>query len=130
MDMTDDLEVSGIKTVCDRENGENTCESMACAVETKYTKDFASISVSTGLIESHQHSNGFETDKQCFSAHYLDGDEEDIDRDRACCGEFPERYVYRPLGDIRQCCNGNVFNTLHLQCCPDNTLRSINLECL
>jgi len=45
-----------------------------------------------------------------------------------CCGDYPDRKPYRPLGGERACCDlaGSTYNTLTLMCCTNGAIAAIN----
>merc|ERR1712228_65413 len=45
------------------------------------------------------------------------------DTERACCGEHPHRFPYKPLSGERGCCGGQTFDTTLQECCADNVAR-------
>ena len=42
-----------------------------------------------------------------------------------CCGEYPNRFTFNPLGGNRACCGDVTYNTATRDCCNNSFLASI-----
>merc|ERR1712048_1194977 len=47
--------------------------------------------------------------------------------EKQCCGEYPQRYPYKPLKGFHDCCNGKIFETVEKECCLDGSVKKIGM---
>jgi len=100
---------------------DDLCAQAACKIEGKFVLNvFNSFLGGNSLDPQYSHANGFDDRAGCP----LVGECEGADcLEKVCCGEYPVRYPFRPLGGIRGCCGQNTFDATILTCCPDNFAR-------
>lgn len=105
---------------CDAFNTD-LCAAAACKIEGLFVlKVFNSFLGGNSLAPEYSHANGFDDRTGCP----LVGECEGADcLEKVCCGEYPVRYPFRPLGGIRGCCGQHTYDATILQCCPDNFAR-------
>ena len=49
----------------------------------------------------------------------------DLEADlKACCGHYPKRFPFKPLGGTRDCCYTHTFNVMLYECCLDGKTRT------
>lgn len=44
--------------------------------------------------------------------------------EKQCCGEYPNRFPFKPLKGFHDCCDGKVFETRERECCTDGSLKN------
>jgi len=94
------------------------CANCACKVEGIFVLRTFNLFIAGGQIdEAFSQSNGFDEKVNCP---LQDGIK---DTERACCGEHPHRFPYKPLSGERGCCGGQTFDTTLQECCADNVPR-------
>jgi len=105
---------------CDGFNDINTdfCRNCACKVEGIFVLRTFNLFIAGGQIdEAFSQAHGFDEKVNCP---LQDGIK---DTERACCGEHPHRFPYKPLSGERGCCGGQTFDTTLQECCADNVPR-------
>merc|ERR1712226_312951 len=115
----DSLDTSDILNECEAVNGADTCESRACIIENQFMHDFFNallISQVDPQLETYSHAQDFTVEGGCPT---VIGEASA----RECCGAYPERFPYRTLGGVRQCCApaGVPYNSAVYDCCDDGT---------
>lgn len=113
------LTLAGLAAECDVQNAADTCQSWTCKVEGWFVQQYFLYSTSGGLINAaNRHENGFDQDVGCPIS-------SGITSEKACCGEFPERFPYKTYEGARDCCVTHTFNTNLFQCCPDGHVKMV-----
>jgi hypothetical protein len=107
---------------CHYENHNQVCETNACIVETNFINSLSELVENQVQIDSLQygHAAGFD-DSVCKpekTTADLSGFEqvEELEKHQACCGRYPERYLYKTSGST-QCCDSEVYKTEKFNCC-------------
>ena len=42
--------------------------------------------------------------------------------ERQCCGLYPPRFPYKPLGGARECCGDKTYQTAIMSCCDGDQI--------
>merc|ERR1711934_91554 len=94
------------------------CAIAACSIEGAFVLHVFNAALGgDGIDQSFSHANGFDDRSGCP----LVGECEGPDcLERECCGAFPDRYPFRPLGGVRGCCGQHTFDATVLTCCGDD----------
>ena len=101
---------------CNDRNGENTCAARACIVEGNFISSLTLHFISGGSVNmDYKHENGFDHVSQCVGKAGVPADE------KRCCGKYPMRFPYKPMGGERDCCGIKTYNTFALECCDAGT---------
>jgi len=99
-------------------NNAGFCQNCACKVEGMFVLRAFNLFIAGGAIdEAFSQNNGFDEKVHCP---LQDGIK---DTERACCGEHPHRFPYKPLSGERGCCGEQTFDTTLQECCADNVPR-------
>ena len=53
------------------------------------------------------------------------GNNNNLNNGSQCCGEYPNRFTFNPLGGKRACCDDVTYNTNAHDCCNNSFLASI-----
>merc|ERR1711879_672423 len=69
------------------------------------------------IDDSFNQANGFDEKANCPLKEGIQ------DTERACCGEAPNRFPYKPLSGERSCCGGATYDTTLQECCGDDVAR-------
>lgn len=94
------------------------CANCACKVEGLFVTRAFNLFIAGGEIdEQYSQANGFDEKVHCP---LQDGIK---DSERACCGEHPHRFPYKPLSGERGCCGQQTFDTTLQECCDDDIPR-------
>ena len=94
------------------------CQNCACKVEGLFVLRAFNLFIAGGAVDDqYSQANGFNEKENCP---LQDGIH---DTERACCGEHPHRFPYKPLSGERGCCGGLTYDTTLQECCADNTPR-------
>jgi len=94
------------------------CRNCACKVEGLFVTKVFNLFIAGGAVDDqYSQANGFDEKVHCP---LQDGIK---DSERACCGEHPHRFPYKPLSGERSCCGGLTFDTTLQECCADNVPR-------
>lgn len=88
----------------------NKCVEIACVVESTFIFNLANLLLDTNgsLTETNfddtfQHSNPtFDSESVCVASQGVS------DPERECCGVYPTRFPFKPLGGARECCADHV----------------------
>ena len=100
-------------SVCEIQFGD-ICQQKICKIEMNFVRQ--QVILNSELIDVNTiHANGFDplTDPRCNV-------ENGFDSDRACCGEYPNRFPYKINardGTSRQCCGDRTYNDSMYVCC-------------
>ena len=117
---------SNLNFVCDGFNTVNTdtqagfCANCACKVEGLFVLKTFNLFVSGGTVDDafiHSPDGPFNEKESCVLQEGIK------DTERACCGETPNRFPYKPLSGERGCCGGLTYDTTLQECCDDNVAR-------
>jgi len=95
----------------------NFCANCACKVEGIFVLKVFNLFIAGGTVDQQYSQPTFDEKAGCP---LVDGIK---DTERACCGEHPHRFPYKPLSGERGCCGGQTFDTTLQECCPDNVAR-------
>jgi len=95
----------------------NFCANCACKVEGIFVLKVFNLFIAGGTVDEQFSQPTFDEKAGCP---LVDGIK---DSERACCGEHPHRFPYKPLSGERGCCGGATFDTTLQECCPDNVAR-------
>lgn len=76
----------------------------------------------------HENVGGvFNVEDECKVGGY------NIQSERECCGQVPNRYPFKIFNGERSCCGEKTFNSINLKCCYGDTgnpqLKNFNEEC-
>jgi len=93
------------------------CQNCACKVEGMFVLKTFNLFIAGGVIDPQYSQPEFDEKAGCP---LKDGIQ---DTERACCGEAPHRFPYKPLSGERDCCGGITYDTTLQECCPDNVAR-------
>lgn len=94
------------------------CANCACKVEGLFVTRAFNLFIAGGAIdEQYSQANGFDEKANCVLQEGIQ------DTERACCGEQPHRFPYKPLSGERGCCGGATFDTTLQECCADDVAR-------
>lgn len=110
--------IGDIPTMCQTANPNDNCKIRSCMVEMKFTLSYLS-EVFSGTIntdDQFSHTNNFDFNNVCKRVH------NDVNPEKACCGDYPERYSYRTIGGDRSCCVNKTYNTQIFTCCADGSI--------
>lgn len=110
--------IGDIPTMCKNSNPRSSCKTRSCMVEMKFMLSYLS-EVFKGTIntdDQFSHNNGFDFNNECKRP------SPDVNPEKACCGDYPERYSYRTVGGVRACCNNRTYNTQLFTCCQDGSI--------
>ena len=100
---------------CNRLN-RNKCAARACIVEGNFISSLTLHFISGGSVNmDYKHENGFDHVSQCVGKAGVPADE------KRCCGKYPMRFPYKPMGGERDCCGIKTYNTFALECCDAGT---------
>jgi len=44
--------------------------------------------------------------------------------EKQCCGEYPNRFPFKPLQGFHDCCDGKVYERTERECCTDGSLKN------
>jgi len=97
--------------------GTQNCASLACGVEKQFALEIISIKASNVPAElgTYKHDNGFDPIQNCPVTRGV------RNPDTQCCGDYPNRFPFKTLGNVRKCCNvggvGVTFNDAAWDCC-------------
>ena len=105
---------------CATLNAGNNCAIRACIVEGSFVANLLDVFLSGAAIdETLRHSNGFDVATNCPIKISSKAPGE-----KACCGNYPDRFPYRTTGGDRkknfynrQCCGTRTFNANNMKCC-------------
>merc|ERR1711879_6057 len=96
----------------------NFCANCACKVEGLFVNRVFNLFIAGGAIDdSFNQANGFDEKANCPLKEGIQ------DTERACCGEAPNRFPYKPLSGERSCCGGATYDTTLQECCGDDVAR-------
>lgn len=105
------ITMENLKTECNVQNPNDTCESWTCMVENWFVIQFLKYSLNGGTIATEfQHSEGFTPADSCWT----DGPN---GYEKACCGAYPERFPFTLRNGERACCVDKTYNTEYYSCC-------------
>jgi len=91
-----------IIAACNALNVGDTCAQQTCIVEQHLVYDVSELTLTTQPIVTQFHAANFPVETACVVRPGTAGEKE-------CCGSFPNRYPFKPLGGIRECCpDGSV----------------------
>lgn len=108
---------SSLVNTCEVVNSDD-CAKHACMVEGFFVIQIFNLFVSGESVDdSYKHSNGFDDRGGCPT---LPGYGES---EKACCGEYPDRFPFKLLNGDRGCCQGVAYDAIMLSCCPDGVPR-------
>lgn len=94
------------------------CANCACKVEGVFVSRVFNLFIAGGQVDDQfSQASGFDEKIGCP---LQDGIK---DQERACCGEHPHRFPFKPLSGERDCCGGATFDTTLQECCADNVAR-------
>merc|ERR1711953_431906 len=93
------------------------CQNCACKVEGIFVLKVFNLFIAGGQIDEAFSQSTFDEKAGCP---LQDGIQ---DTERACCGDAPHRFPYKPLSGERDCRGGATFDTTLQECCPDNVAR-------
>merc|ERR1712025_542715 len=111
------MTMENLKTECNTQNVENSCESFTCMVENWFVIQYLKYSLNGGLINlPFRHENNFNVDEHCPAS----GEPHD---EIECCGYYPERFPYAVRFGERDCCFDKTFSTLLYVCCEDGSIK-------
>lgn len=111
------LSENDVITQCDANNVPGTCAAQSCKVEGWFIQQFLTYSLQGNAVDSsRQHANGFNVKTECSIS-------SGVKSDKACCGNFPNRFSYKDYGGNRACCDGATYNALMYTCCPDGSIK-------
>jgi len=104
---------------CQEVNGQgNHCKSHTCACEMKFINKIIQFYIDQMLFDpTLKHSLGFDKGNDCPTCQ---GDLCDRNQ-RECCGEYPERFLYKPSLN-KGCCGSKVYDSAFMQCCEDGSV--------
>jgi len=102
---------------CESSNQGDNCAARACIVEQSFISAIFEIFFSGVAINNDfKHSNGFDSDASC-PLKSCSG--EGCDSSKDCCGDYPNRAMYKTYGGDRQCCGAKVFDAGVMECCQN-----------
>lgn len=103
---------------CIENNPGDTCLQYSCVVEGHFVERIFEYFVSGQIIDqSFKHENGFDTSKTAGCPLKVGPKSPE----RQCCGTYPIRYPFKPLGGERSCCGQRTFLTAMHDCCDAST---------
>merc|ERR1712048_823591 len=75
------------------------------------------------INNDNRHSNGFDVAASCATKKNGGGPS-----NKACCGNYPDRFPFKTIGGDRQCCGTRTYNALTLKCC-DADSSTVKFNC-
>ena len=116
--LSSDLEEDEIDVyeLCRAKNPYNTkCGIMACSVEADFLIDMMRLFIGGYSFDtSLQHATAQDFDYRTTCVAQISGPGGEL----RCCGDYPERFTFRPAGG-RECCGKKTFDPNRLKCCDD-----------
>ena len=89
-----------IETECTNDNT-GACAINTCIVESTFIYETTRLSISGSSLEvTNYHHLGFQVDTTCTPIQSTVNSPRD-----ACCGSYPERFPFRTLGGLQECCS-------------------------
>jgi hypothetical protein len=109
---------------CANVNSGNNCAIRACTVEGSFMANLLDVFISgNGINNDNRHSNGFDQATVCATKKNGGGPS-----NKACCGNYPDRFPFKTVGGDRQCCGSRTYNSLTLKCC-DASASQVKFNC-
>merc|ERR1711894_314224 len=109
---------------CANVNSDNNCAIRACSVEGSFMANLLDVFISgNGINNDNRHSNGFDQATVCATKKNGGGPS-----NKACCGNYPDRFPFKTVGGDRQCCGSRTYNSLTLKCC-DASASQVKFNC-
>jgi len=109
---------------CSSVNSGNNCAARACTVEGTFVANLLDVFLNGGSINNdNRHSNGFDVAASCATKKNGGGPS-----NKACCGNYPDRFPFKTIGGDRQCCGTRTYNALTLKCC-DADSSTVKFNC-
>jgi len=109
---------------CAASNAGNNCAIRACTVEGTFVANLLDAMFSGAQIDNaKRHSNGFDQATTCATKKNGGGP-----ANKACCGNYPDRFPFRTVGGDRKCCGTRTYNSLTLKCC-DADSSTVKFNC-
>lgn len=119
------------EVTCHEVNEAHSCAAYACIAEGVFIVEVVNAYFgSLGKIDmGHSHYNGFDADSNCGVVNFER--EENDERARECCGNWPRRYPFRTFNNHRACCGETTYDTTMFQCCAgdDNRVQHYGIQC-
>ena len=118
-----------LEEFCHYENHGNVCETNACVVETNFINSLSALVESGFSIDSFQfgHGSGNFDDGICKGEKSEKSEEEQfediLEKHQECCGEYPERYLYKTSGST-ECCGGELYKSDKFECCHGEIVKN------
>jgi hypothetical protein len=110
---------------CAQVNSGNNCAIRACTVEGSFVGNLLDAFIGGGaqINNDNRHSNGFDVATGCPVKKNGGGPS-----NKACCGNYPDRFPFKTIGGDRQCCGSRTYNALTLKCC-DSDSSTVKFNC-
>lgn len=110
---------------CATVNSGNNCAIRACTVEGSFVGNLLDAFIGGGasINNDNRHSNGFDVASSCATKKNGGGPS-----NKACCGNYPDRFPFKTIGGDRQCCGSRTYNALTLKCC-DSDSSTVKFNC-
>jgi hypothetical protein len=110
---------------CAQVNSGNNCAIRACTVEGSFVGNLLDAFIGGGatINNDNRHSNGFDVSTGCTVKKNGGGPS-----NKACCGNYPDRFPFKTIGGDRQCCGSRTYNALTLKCC-DSDSSTVKFNC-
>jgi len=114
----------GIVDECAQVNSGSNCAARACAIEGAFVANLLDVFISgNGIDQAMKHSNGFDQPTTCATKKNGGGP-----TNKACCGNYPDRFPFKTVGGDRKCCGTRTYNSLTLKCC-DADSSTVKFNC-
>jgi len=109
---------------CQALNTGNNCAARACVIEGTFVANLLDVLFSgTQIDNTKKHANGFDQATICATKKNGGGP-----ANKACCGNYPDRFPFRTVGGDRKCCGTRTYNSLTLKCC-DQESSTVKFNC-
>lgn len=121
------------------------CQKQACKVEGQFVmKMYEALTRGTTFNETFLHSNGFEPSEQCVPRRSSIKNNSNggggggggapttipphsifhsTGIAKQCCGQYPNRFPYMHIENVRGCCGAHTYNPFLKDCCDDGIAR-------
>ena len=94
------------------------CRTRTCLVEAFFIRNLAALKVGgANTNDNYLEENNFDFAGTCTTTQLGP-------QTKACCGQYPTRFPFRPQGGDYACCqNIMAYNTVMFECCDDGTAK-------
>ena len=148
--------LNSVEKMCSKYNQIDSCAYKACTVEGSFVIKIFDFVFMDGLTIDpvFSHNNGFNPDEECMVRepnHEHNHEQtshvfkeitttkppafrmvenpalQQNHLEKSCCGEYPNRYPFKPLKGFHKCCDGKVYETTEKECCLDGSLKKLGM---